>query len=377
VNTYRRKLHLYLLALVIFFIAFDGTGISTALAESPRSNPAALNLPLPAPKNVAGPAKVYFPNFGQSIANPLLRFWRMHGRYDRFGGPMARAFVDSQGRTVQYFQKNALAYFPELAGTAWETRPYPLGRMLLESQSPDIQHAGPFSRVNPVANTKSLRYFPETGHTVANGFLGLYNSTGDLFMWGFPLSEEYSITGSDGKTWVSQLFELGRMRWSPQTGAMVDPNFGTEMANLTNVDVSVEIKDAKTPNYSTYLWEHWVDINLSQQYETFFEGDVPVYGSYVTTGKAGHETPTGTFYILRLVANERMRGGSIGSEDYYDLDNVLFTMYFTWEGHALHYAWWRSVFGAPGSHGCVNEDYNTAQFAWNFLTLGSRVSIHH
>ena len=158
---------------------------------------------------------------------------------------------------------------------------------------------------------------------------------------------------------------------------MVDPGFSTEMASVNNVDVSVEINTAKTPNYSSYLWEHWVDVNLSGQYETFFEGDVPVLSSYVTTGKTGHETPTGTFRILRLVANERMKGGSIGSEDYYDLDNVLYTMYFTWEGHALHYAWWRSVFGVTGSHGCVNEDYNTALFAWNYLTLGSRVQIHY
>jgi hypothetical protein len=377
VKTIRQKFYLYLLALVIFFIGFDGSGLSTALAQSPQSSPSAAALPQPAPKNIAGPAKVYFSNFGQSIANPLLRFWRMNGRYDRFGGPMSRAFVDSEGHTVQYFQKVALAYYPELANTSWETRPYALGRLLLQSQTPEVRNAAPFARINPLQNTKTLRYFPESGHSVANGFLNLYNTTGELFMWGYPLSEEYSITGSDGKTWITQLFELGRMRWSPETGAMIDPSFGTEMAARNKVDVSVEIKDAQTPNYSTNLWEHWVDINLTQQYETFYEGDVPVLSSYVTTGKPGHETPTGTFHILRLVANERMKGGSIGSEDYYDLDNVLYTMYFTWEGHALHYAWWRSVFGVTGSHGCVNEDYNTSLFAWNFLTLGSRVQIHY
>ncbi len=376
-NTFRQKLYIYMLALIIFFVAFDGSGLSTALAESPQANSAALTLPQPAPKTIAGPAKVYFPDFGQSIANPLLRFWRMNGRYARFGGPMSRAFTDSQGRTVQYFQKAALAYSPELAGTAWETRPYPIGRLLLDAQTPDVQSSITFTRVSPVPNTSVVRYFPESGHTVQQGFLGLYNTTGDLFMWGYPLSEEYTITGSDGKAWITQLFELGRMRWSRETGAMVDPGFSTEMASVNNVDVSVEINTAKTPNYSSYLWEHWVDVNLSGQYETFFEGDVPVLSSYVTTGKTGHETPTGTFRILRLVANERMKGGSIGSEDYYDLDNVLYTMYFTWEGHALHYAWWRSVFGVTGSHGCVNEDYNTALFAWNYLTLGSRVQIHY
>lgn len=376
-KTFRQKFYLYMLALVIFFVAFDSSGFSTALAESPQANPAVLTLPQPAPKSIAGPARVYFPDFGQSIANPLLRFWRMNGRYDRFGGPMARAFTDSQGRIVQYFQKAALAYFPELAGTAWETRPYPLGRLLLDSQTPEVKASTAFARVNPVPNTKVVRYFPETGHTVQQGFLGLYNTTGDLFMWGYPLSEEYTITGNDGKTWITQLFELGRMRWSAETGVMVDPSFGTEMAALNNVDVSVDLNADKAPKYASSLWEHWVDVNLTGQYETFFEGDVPVRTSYVTTGTPANATPTGTFRILRLVANERMRGGSIGAGDYYDLDNVLFTMYFTWEGHALHYAWWRSVFGVTGSHGCVNQDYNTSFFAWNFLTLGSRVQIHY
>jgi hypothetical protein len=72
-----------------------------------------------------------------------------------------------------------------------------------------------------------------------------------------------------------------------------------------------------------------------------------------------------------------MTNGSIGAEDYYDLYNVLYTQYFTYEGHALHYAWWRSVFGVTGSHGCVNEDYDTALFAWNWLTIGSRVHIYY
>ena len=231
------------------------------------------------------------------------------------------------------------------------------------------------------SNTNT-QYFPETGHTLAFGFLDLYNRTGGLFMYGFPLTQEYDkFDMTDGKTYRYQLFERGRLRWSADTGAQVDPTFGTEMAAFNHANVGVELNpdplpgQEKVPNYNSWLWQHWVWVNLAIQSETFYEGDLPVRTNLVTTGVAAHPTPTGDFYIWERVYNERMRGGTIGAEDYYDLSNVLYTMYFTYEGHALHYAWWRSVFGVTGSHGCVNEDLASAAFAWDYLTIGSLVHI--
>ena len=62
----------------------------------------------------------------------------------------------------------------------------------------------------------------------------------------------------------------------------------------------------------------------------------------------------------------------------YYLPNVLFTQYFTWEGHALHLNYWapESVFGqTPTSHGCVGMRYTDARFFWTFLQLGDRIVI--
>ncbi|HEX2914820.1 MAG TPA: L,D-transpeptidase family protein [Chloroflexia bacterium] len=368
-----RKLFVQILALAVMLIFFDSTGLSLAASDATGGSNGTANQ-VATPLN---PSKVYFPDFGQTVPEPLLHYWRANGQYNRFGGPMSRAFVDSSGNTVQYFQKLALAYYPALQGTGWELRPYNLGQLYLQAQSPAVLNAAPFARVAAAPNTNTRKYFPESGHFVSNGFYGLYNSTGQLYMWGYPLSEEYSLTLSNGQTFTAQLFERGRMLWSAATGVMVDPNFGTEMSAFNKADISVDLNDAKAPVYNTNLWEHWVDVNLSTQSAIFYEGDIPVRTTLVTTGKPGHETPVGTFHILRRVYNEHMKGGTIGSEDYYDLYNVLYTQYFTWEGHALHYAWWRSVFGVTGSHGCVNLDYSTSEFAWNFLSLGSRVTIHY
>lgn len=108
-------------------------------------------------------------------------------------------------------------------------------------------------------------------------------------------------------------------------------------------------------------------------------GDTHYYTALVTTGKDGWLTPVGEFRILYRVPDETMSSASIGAEEYYVLDHVLFTQYFTNQGHALHLNYWRpeSVFGNQRtSHGCVGIRYADAEFFWNFVNVGSRVVIH-
>jgi len=126
--------------------------------------------------------------------------------------------------------------------------------------------------------------------------------------------------------------------------------------------------------------EHWVDVNLTNQTATAMVGDAPYYTARVTSGKDGWETPTGEFRILYRVYDETMTSASIGAEEYYVLDHVLFTQYFTNQGHALHLNYWRpeSVFGQTRtSHGCVGMRYADAEFFWSFVGVGSRVVVHN
>ena len=107
-------------------------------------------------------------------------------------------------------------------------------------------------------------------------------------------------------------------------------------------------------------------------------GDQPYYTALVTTGKDHWETPLGEFRILYRVYDETMTSASIGAEDYYVLNHVLFTQYFTNQGNALHLNYWRpdSVFGHERtSHGCVGMRYADAEFLWNFVNVGSRVVV--
>ncbi|MDP9375681.1 MAG: L,D-transpeptidase/peptidoglycan binding protein [Chloroflexota bacterium] len=124
--------------------------------------------------------------------------------------------------------------------------------------------------------------------------------------------------------------------------------------------------------------ERWIAVDLTKQRMYAMVDDEVVYTAVISSGERGRETPTGTFYINRRVANETMTSASIGAEEYYHLENVLYTQYFTYEGHALHYAWWRKDpdgFGRPSSHGCVNQTLRDAEYFWNFARVGTRVTI--
>jgi lipoprotein-anchoring transpeptidase ErfK/SrfK len=108
-------------------------------------------------------------------------------------------------------------------------------------------------------------------------------------------------------------------------------------------------------------------------------GDTPIYTALVTTGKDGWDTPVGTWYINTRVASETMSSASIGAEEYYVLEDVAHTQYFTTVGHALHENYWRDpwVFGSTrSSHGCVGMRTADAAFFWDFVGIGSRVVIH-
>jgi lipoprotein-anchoring transpeptidase ErfK/SrfK len=124
--------------------------------------------------------------------------------------------------------------------------------------------------------------------------------------------------------------------------------------------------------------ERWIYIDLEHQTLTAMVGDEPLYVALTTTGKDEWETPTGEFRILYRVENETMTSASIGAEEHYVLEDVLYTQYFTNGGHALHLNYWRPeyYFGTyRSSHGCAGLRYADAEFFWRFATNGTRVVI--
>ncbi len=98
--------------------------------------------------------------------------------------------------------------------------------------------------------------------------------------------------------------------------------------------------------------ERWIDIDVEEQVLVAYVGARPVYATLVSTGRRGHDTPTGVFRIERKVA-ERTMSSRPDDDDPYAVDRVPWTAYFV-GSFALHTAYWHGSFGERKSHGCVN-----------------------
>ncbi len=130
------------------------------------------------------------------------------------------------------------------------------------------------------------------------------------------------------------------------------------------------------------LGGRWLDVDLTiPAMITAYEGDRVVYSALTIPGTAAFQTPTGTFKIVRRVADETMDSATVGiprsSPDGYYLEDVLYTQYFTWGGASLHYNWWKGTFGYPGSHGCLGLNLDDAKWFWEWASIGTLLNIHN
>jgi len=107
-----------------------------------------------------------------------------------------------------------------------------------------------------------------------------------------------------------------------------------------------------------------IEVNLTKQILHAYEDDKLLLTSRTATGYGEHETPIGTFRIIRKRMSSRMIGGE--GNDYYDLPGVPFPSYFTASAVAIHGAYWHNDFGRPRSHGCVNVPADVARWIWRW-----------
>lgn len=121
--------------------------------------------------------------------------------------------------------------------------------------------------------------------------------------------------------------------------------------------------------------DKWIDINVTTQTATAYQGATPLKGVVVSTGVARTPTVLGTYKIYRKLASQTMWGGSQELGDYYYLPNVPNVMYF-YQGYGFHGTYWHSNFGLPMSHGCVNMTLADAKWFYEWASVGALVVSH-
>ncbi len=116
--------------------------------------------------------------------------------------------------------------------------------------------------------------------------------------------------------------------------------------------------------------KRWIEVNLSTQTLTAWQGDVAVLHTLISSGTDRTPTVTGRYKINRKYTKQRMTGPD------YDLPNVPWVMYF-YSGYAIHGAYWHNQFGSQTSHGCVNMRIEEAEMLYHWAEMGTEVYVHY
>lgn len=371
----------------------------------------------------------FFPETGHTVSGVLAMFWNSRGGAPLFGLPLSEP--ERSGSTLtQVFEKVVLnvgangAVTAETIGIdiveeqglasdpAFLPAPPTLGTSTLVTASDGLRlRSGPSTDDETIVvladNAEFIAVSGATGEWIpgyADGYSGYVAAE-------FLQSSEQLPTVNVGGNWDTSVWQGAALS---ETNLRAEPTTESRIietipygAPVIAVDwVKGEQVDDGSDTWAqledgTYLFErnvgragpvlappvsgdaptqgNWIDCNLTQQLLVAYEGRTPVRVAVQTTGKPGWETPEGYYVINTRVANETMESGSIGADEFYKLENVLFTQYFTDRGHALHFAWWKTpeTIGRPGSHGCLNLLLDDAEFFWNWAGIGTPVYSHY
>jgi hypothetical protein len=196
----------------------------------PRCDIGAFEASTPAPAPT--PDERCFPETGFCMSGRIREYWETNGGLPVFGYPIESQQaeqVEAGSFQVQRFERNRLELHPENA------RPYDvlLGRLGAEQ----MQRAGIV--VQPERRRADCMYFEQTKLNVCGRFAEAWRSYGlrldgqagiafaeSLALWGFPVSNEFTATFSDGTQRTIQYFERARFEAHPENAAPHDVLFG-------------------------------------------------------------------------------------------------------------------------------------------------------
>ncbi len=147
------------------------------------------------------------------------------------------------------------------------------------------------------------------------------------------------------------------------------PSFAQGAANSSSVDLARKAESLKP---GQWVWAPeiapagpvLVYVDLSDQTATVYRNGIRIAVSTVSSGKPGHETPTGVFSILQKDADHH--------SSTYNNAPMPFQERLTWGGVALHAG---GLPGYPMSHGCIHLPYDFAKLLFGITHMGGTVIV--
>lgn len=195
-------------------------------------------------------------------------------------------------------------------------------------------------------------YVVQEGDTLSE-IAALYNTTTQELLTANGLPNSNFV-------WVGQSLRI-------KTSAVVSPL--SEAANAQSRAILPEIGAAEAslaPTDGT----RWIEVNLTDQTLTAWQGDVAILYTKISSGLPGTPTITGRFNIGTKYQSQRMTGPG------YDLPGVPWVMYFHGD-YAIHGTYWHTNFGVPMSRGCVNVSVEESELLYQWAPVGTEVYVHY
>jgi len=202
--------------------------------------------------------------------------------------------------------------------------------------------------------------------------LGFYITPRNSFGWPFeqiPVKMAPGYNTSESGTWLTpysivQIYDtqnVDNADWN-----LIGPNQWVEARKVAQVIVNTTPPEGVTNG-------RWIDVNLAEQTLAVYDNQQLVFATVIASGLEPFWTKPGLFQIFEKKETETMRNND--PSDFYYLDNVPWTMYFD-GARALHGAYWRTRFGYPQSHGCINLSVGDSHWLYNWAAEGDWVFVH-
>jgi hypothetical protein len=283
------------------------------------------------------------------------------------GGPFNAGdwyWVDFVGGTRGYVQGRVLAlvddrYTPVPSGTAARTSTATATRT-------------PAASVTRVV-TATVQPTATPGGSVLGKYAGLWlgelNSGGNVRT--APGTENTRI-----KTWPAGrrvlVYEQARDRGGDAWYRVSEP---PEQTMWMHSDLIDKVADVKFE--AGRFTGKWINVNISQQIVTAYDGARPVMVTLASTGTTKDPTEIGVWRIYWRLPKQDMEGGNLASGDYYSLKDVPYPQYFHTSGEGFHGTYWHDDFGHRRSHGCVNLSTPMSEWLYGWANIGTTVWVHN
>ncbi|MCL1840636.1 MAG: L,D-transpeptidase [Propionibacteriaceae bacterium] len=147
----------------------------------------------------------------------------------------------------------------------------------------------------------------------------------------------------------------------------------TILAQTQELRTAAATAQAQRPATGAGPLERWVEVSIAKQQVYLHVGGTVVDTFTVSTGKPGHETPTGAYLVSDKFPSRTYSSDKPG--DTYYFPDVKWSVRFDGP-YLFHTAYWHDDFGSPVSHGCVNMREPEAHVLYDFVTAGTPVVIH-